>query len=143
MFTPVLKLEHSDARGEIYSIPLPGDKELMLLHSKEGSLRGGHCHDVDEVVLLLTGKMVYHKRKEDGPEKIYELDAGTVSRPPTDITAGVKLHGLSFNPAGEYHMGEFLEDTWLIEYKIGVTKTEWRNIDYEPWRERVKANVTK
>ena len=46
-FEPTIKLEHADSRGEIYSISLPGDKELMLLHSKAGALRGGHAHDCD------------------------------------------------------------------------------------------------
>ena len=125
MDTPVFKLEHADARGEIYSITLPGDKELMLLHSKEGSLRGGHSHDVDEVVVILTGKMRY--TKYDGLNETYEL---------------VKEGDASFNPTGLYHMGEFLEDSWLIEWKLGTSKGKSKNINYGPWREKVNASAT-
>lgn len=124
MYTPVLKLEHSDARGEIYSITLPGDKELMLLHSKRGSLRGGHCHDVDEVVVLLTGMMVYRKKDKYGIDQ--------------EIMKGGDA---SINHEGVNHMGEFLEDTWLIEWKIDTDKHGWKNIDDPAWRERVNANA--
>ena len=124
-FTPIIKLEHSDSRGEIYSITLPGDKELMLLHSKAGSLRGGHAHDVDEIVVMLTGRMRYHKRSEDGGEWQDEVKGGDTS----------------FNQVGEYHMGEALEDLWLLEWKIGTDKTGWKNIDYAPWREKVRGNM--
>ena len=126
VFTPAIKLEHSDARGEIYSITLPNDQELMLLHSKAGSIRGGHSHDVDEIVVLLTGKLEYSKKADiKSWESHRTLSAGYAS----------------FNPAGEYHMAEFLEDSWLLEWKIATNKAGWKNIDYAPWRERVKANA--
>lgn len=123
MDTPIIKLEHSDARGEIYSISLPGDRELMLLHSKAGTLRGGHSHDVDEVVVMLTGKMRYHKLIEGAKQEI-DLEAGQSS----------------YNCAGDIHMGEFLEDSWVIEQKL-AKKGEWKNLDYQPWREKVTANT--
>ena len=121
--TPEIKLEHSDSRGEIYSITLPGDRELMLLFSKKGSLRGGHSHDVDEVVMVLTGKMRYHKRIDDSKQEI-------------DLRDGQE----SYNGAGEVHMGEFLEDTWLIEWKH-ARKGEWKNNDDPVYRARVQANA--
>lgn len=124
MFTPTIKLEHSDSRGEIYSITLPDDKELMLLHSTKGSLRGGHSHDVDELVVMLTGKMRYHKLVGNTEEE-FDLVAGRPSR----------------NNAGVVHMGEFLEDSWLLEFKIGTNKHVWKNTNYEAWRERVNANA--
>ena len=124
MFTPTIEKVHEDARGEIYVVTLPGDKELVLLHSKEGSLRGGHAHDVDETVVLLTGKMRYYKENGIG-EYNTVMEEGTPS----------------FNPAGEYHMGEFLEDSWVLEWKINTNKTGWKNIDHKEWRERVKANA--
>jgi len=124
VFTPVLKLEHADARGEIYSITLPGDQELMLLHSKTGSLRGGHAHDVSETVVMLTGKMRYYKKTSIGE---YDLD----------LNPGA----CSFNPAMEPHMGEFLEDSWLIEWKINTSKGQWRNIDDPELRAKVVANA--
>ena len=129
MFTPIIKLEHSDARGEIFSITLPGDKELILLHSTKGSLRGGHSHDVDELVALLSGKMLYHKLKRGeypGQEEVWaeEMFPGQAS----------------FNPADVVHMGEFTEDSWVIEQKL-AKKGEWENTNYAPWRKRVEGNA--
>ena len=123
-FTPILKLEHADARGEIYSITLPGDKELLLLFSKAGALRGGHSHDVDETVMLLTGKMRYYKKYGYAESQRILAEGDT-----------------SFNRIDEYHMGEFLEDSWVLEWKIGTSKGEWKNINYAPWRERVNDNA--
>ena len=123
-FEPEITKVHEDARGRMYSISLPGDRELMLLFSEKGSLRGGHSHDVPEAVLMLTGKMRYHKTG-DGWERRQVLTAG---------------QGDS-HPAGEVHMGEFLEDSWLIEMKLGTTRTGWHNTNYEPFRKLVEDNI--
>ncbi len=123
-FTPTIEQVSTDERGEIYVVNLPGNRELILLHSRAGTLRGGHAHDVDEVVVLLTGKMAYHKRDERGKESGRVVRAGDASH----------------NPVGLTHMGEFLEDSWVMEWKL-AKKGEWRNLDYQPWRERVKANA--
>ena len=123
VFTPTITKVSEDARGEIYVITLPGDKELLLLHSNKGSLRGGHAHDVDEIVVMLTGQMLYHKLV-DGCEQKSFLVKGTTS----------------LNHAGEVHMGEFLEDSWVLEWKF-ARKGEWKNIDWAPYRELVNANA--
>ena len=115
---PSIKLEHADARGEIYSIALPDNRELMLIHSAPGAFRGGHSHDCHEVVTLLSGKMRYHKLTQ---------------------VATIGPGDSSFNRRGEIHMGEFLEDTWLVEYKL-AQKDAWTQTDYEPMRERVRAS---
>ena len=128
MFTPTIKLEHADARGEIYSITLPDNRELMLLHSNAGVLRGGHFHDVGEIVVLLSGKMTYHK--------MLTLKSGPL---PHEFITEMKPGGLSFNCAGQVHMGEFLEDSWVVEYKF-AEKGKWTQTDYEPMRERVRAS---
>ena len=120
---PKINLEHSDARGEIYSISLPGNKELMLLFSKAGVFRGGHSHDCDEIVVLLSGKMRYHKRT-DSHDVTYEILAGSAT----------------YNPAGQIHMGEFLEDSWVVEWKLAKDKDSWSQQDYGPYRERVRAS---
>jgi len=126
MATPILTLEHADARGEIFSITLPGEQELLLLHSKKGTLRGGHAHDVDEIVVLLTGAMQYDKKqKQTGGHWQEELHGGEAST----------------NHAGVYHLAEFLEDSWVLEWKIGTHKNGWHNTDDKAWRERVKANA--
>ena len=127
---PEITLGHEDDRGEMYSISLPGDRELMLLHSKKGSLRGGHSHDVPESVMVLTGKMLYRKLPPAyGPWE------------PAVRSEILHDGGCSRNPAGENHMGEFLEDTWLIEWKTCKDKHSWKNQNYSPWREKVEANA--
>lgn len=118
-----LRLEHTDARGEIYSITLPDNRELMLLHSVKGSLRGGHSHSCDEIVVLLSGRMLYRKII-NGKEVPLFLDPGDSS----------------YNMAGQIHLAEFLEDSWVTEYKL-AKKGEWTQEDYEPYRARVKANA--
>ena len=121
---PSITLVHQDARGELYSISLPDNRELMLLHSTKGSLRGGHSHSVSEVVMLLTGKMRYHK----------------VLNPLVTLTQDLEAGGTSGNAPGEVHMGEFLEDSWLIEFKL-ARKGEWTQENYEPLRARVRAST--
>jgi len=117
-FTPMIKLEHADSRGEIYSIELPDGHELMLIHSTAGAFRGGHSHSCDEVVVMLSGKMRYHKEH-------YTII----------MTEGAASH----NEAGLNHMGEFLEDSWLVEYKF-AKKGQWTQQNYEPMREKVHAS---
>ena len=124
---PVLKLEHSDKRGEIYSIALDGDREMMLLFSKKGSVRGGHAHDVDEVVLVLSGMLKYTKRSDDTSERRHVLGSGAFIR----------------HTAGEYHLAEFIEDTWLIEWKLNTTKHAWKNVNWPAYRELVNANASR
>ena len=120
---PELKRVHADARGEMYSITLPGGREIMLLHSKAGSLRGGHLHSVDEHVIVLEGRMRYHKQRGGYSGTTEEMETGDYS----------------FNQARVVHMGEFLEDSWVLEVKdarIG----EWTQANHEPWRQRVREN---
>ena len=125
---PSIKLEHADARGEIYSISLPDNRELMLLHSNAGVFRGGHSHDCNELVVLLSGKMRYHKVTSTDPawvtDKMDLMDAGDVSR----------------NLAGEIHMAAFLEDSWVVEFKF-AGKDSWTQTDYEPYRARVRESA--
>ena len=124
MFTPIISLVSADARGEIYSIAFAEDQEFLLLHSTAGSVRGGHSHNVDEVVVMLKGSMEYHKRDDTrGTEWHMPLASGQSS----------------FNRADVTHMGEFSEDSWLLEYKVGTKLGEWRNTNYAPWRQRVDS----
>ena len=123
-FTPTIQQVSADERGEIYVVNLPDDRELVLLHSVAGSQRGGHSHNVDEVVVLLSGKMAYHKRSGSSRETMEVMHAGDSS----------------FNEAGLIHMGFFLEDSWVIEQKL-AKKGEWENFDYAPWRQEVTANA--
>lgn len=123
--TPTIKLEHADSRGEIYSIELPDGQELMLLHSNPGSFRGGHSHTCGEIVVLLSGKMNYYKKRYDtAPDSQRRLIQGESS----------------LNRAGEIHMGEFESDSWVIEMKF-AKKNEWQQTDYEPWRKLVREGL--
>ena len=124
MAEPTITKVHEDSRGEMYAIAL-GDRELILLHSKAGSVRGGHSHDVPETVVVLTGKLQYHKLSETGIEVIAVLHEGDCSE----------------NAAGVVHMGEFPEDSWILEWKICPDKRAWKNTDYAPCRERVMAHA--
>ena len=124
MFTPAISLVLADQRGEIYSISLPDNREMMLLHSVKGSKRGGHSHTVQESVMVLTGKMRYHKKGRDG--KRLEMDFV--------LEAGRESH----TAAGVVHFAEFLEDTWLIELKDAKIG-EWEQHLYPPWRALVEA----
>ena len=121
-FEPSIKCVSEDARGEIFVISLPDDQELLLLHSKQGVLRGGHSHDVNEIVVILSGCMAYSKRDDMQRQEWGET---------------LKAGDDSFNPAGQIHMGEALTDLWLIEMKLNTAKGQWSNQDYLPWRERV------
>ena len=121
-FTPTIKLEHADLRGEIYSIELPDGHELMLIHSTPGSFRGGHSHSCGERVLTLSGQMVYHVA-DGSADHQWRVSSGEVV----------------YHPAGQIHMGEFPEDTWLVEYKF-AKKGEWSQENYGPYRERVNAS---
>lgn len=125
METPKITLVSEDARGAIWSIELPDNKELMLLYSKAGTLRGGHSHTVAESVMVLTGRMKYHKLAPTGEERLAVLGDGQYS----------------FNEANQVHMGEFLEDTLLVEWKRKTNKEGWRSHDHEPWRRLVRAHT--
>lgn len=122
MFTPIITLEHADSRGEIYSIELPDNREVMLLHSTPGSWRGGHSHDCDEIVVLLSGKMDYWKNLH-GRDIVHNLAGGETS----------------FNAAGQIHMAHFPEDSWVMELKL-ARKGEWTQTDHPPYREQVNAS---
>lgn len=119
---PKLNLIHQDYRGEIYQILLPDDREIMLLFTKKGCLRGGHFHNKLEVDLFVSGRMQYRKI-ENGfyHEIVFEKSAGD----------------MLINHPGEPHLAVALEDSWLIEWKdahIG----EWITTNYEPLRKLVK-----
>lgn len=61
---------HSDARGEIIGILNCGVwRELNLIKSEAGVVRGGHYHEnTEECFVILSGKVrvVFRKRGEDG-----------------------------------------------------------------------------
>lgn len=120
-----VKLEQADARGEIYSLLLPTGEELMLFHCKAGYLRGGHSHNVPEVVMVLSGQLTYYKKK--GLEVV--------------MMAGGLPGKVIWNLPGVPHMAEFLEDSWVIEYKIGTPAGTAVTTSYPPFRDQVDARM--
>lgn len=121
--TPYLEHVHSDERGDIYRVVVPPDIELMLFRCRAGYKRGGHSHTAPEIVTVLSGRMLYHK-VIDGEEQVHERRPGDVMR----------------NLPEEPHMGEFLEDTWVLEWKYGADGGigKWKTIDYEPLRAQTR-----
>lgn len=115
---------HEDPRGTIFSILLPPNRELMLFFCKAGYLRGGHSHSVPEIVIVLSGKLQYHK-VVDGKEKVFELSDGDVV----------------YNLPTEPHMAGFLLDSWVAEWKINSGIGEWTTTDYEPFRSQVRRRL--
>lgn len=125
---PTLKLIHQDSRGEMYQILLPTGQEIMLLHSNAGAVRGGHSHTALEMVTLVTGELLYHKK--------FSLhgDAEQFSLIPGECIV---------NWPHQPHYGEFLQDSWLIEFKYGPNSAvgQWENVDHEPFRKMVRERM--
>lgn len=115
---------HEDARGEIYRVLIPPDFEVMLFHCRKGFKRGGHRHTAPERVALLLGRMNYHK-VIDGKSEVSEKHPGDVM----------------LNLSDEPHMGEFLEDSWVAEWKFGPDAGigKWETIDHEPLRAQTRT----
>mgnify|MGYP001562304250 FL=1 len=124
---PRLEHVHSDARGDIYRLLVPPKLEIMLFRCKAGFKRGGHRHTAHEVVSLLSGRMNYHK-VIDGQPQVEEKLPGAVM----------------VNKPDEPHMGEFLEDSWVIEWKYGPDGGigDWQTIDYEPLRAQTRPSTS-
>lgn len=68
--------------------------------------------------------MKYYKISPNGSEEQSTLLPGSFSR----------------NMADEPHLGEFLEDSWLVEYKIGTKARQSVTTDYEPYRDQVRRS---
>ena len=119
---PCLEHVHSDARGDIYRLLIPPNLEVMLFRCAAGHLRGGHSHTAPEIVSLLSGRMNYH-RVVDGVPEVQEIKPGDVR----------------VNRVGDPHMGEFLEDSWVIEWKFGPHGGigDWHTTDHPPMRAQV------
>lgn len=121
-----LKTMHTDPRGAIYGVALPTGQELLLFFCNRGFLRGGHSHSVPEVVAVVSGHLRYHKMVK-GEEKVFDLYPGDTM----------------VNYPDEPHMGFFVEDTWLLEFKFGPGSAvgEWTTTEYEPMREQVRRSM--
>ena len=119
-----LHKEHEDPRGSIFSVAIPDNRELMLFYCKKGYLRGGHSHNVDEIVVVLSGHLKYHKMLGEDEHITFYSDGDYI-----------------VNLAGQPHMAEFLENSWVMEWKLDTHNGEWSTTDYEPFRERVRHRM--
>lgn len=122
MEEPKFEKIFSDERGASYRVVFD-NRELVLIFSKAGAMRGGHSHDRPETSMLLTGKVHYWKKTVDGKETEF------------DELPGEALH----NEPGEIHLGKFLEDSWLIDWKVDSKIGEWTTTNYAPYRDRIPS----
>jgi hypothetical protein len=114
----------SDSRGASWSIKIPNeDREAVLIFSRAGAYRGGHFHTKPEVSLLLTGKVHYWKQTNESGEIEF------------DELPGQRL----VNKAGEAHLAHFLEDSWLLDWKLESGPCQTYN--YKPYREKVEESL--
>jgi quercetin dioxygenase-like cupin family protein len=120
----VLEPVAKDERGESWRILFPDNREALLIFTKAGYYRGGHSHNVLETSMLLTGKLKYWKRFK-GQEVVLEKTAGECT----------------VNVPGEVHLALALEDSWLIDWKVGAHTGEWTTTNYEPYRRKVEARL--
>ena len=74
---------------------------------------------------LVSGELEYHKAESTLP--------GFAVRPGMVV----------WNYPGEPHYGEFVEDSWLIEFKYGPNSAvgQWENVEYEPFRKIVRERM--
>jgi quercetin dioxygenase-like cupin family protein len=122
-----LKLEpiFEDSRGASYRVIFPDDTEMILIYTKKGAMRGGHSHDRAETSMVLSGRMKYWKKLNNGKEIEFEHGAGET------------LH----NEPGEVHMAQALEDGWLMDWKVATKIGECVTTNYEPYRSKIKKSM--
>lgn len=56
-----LEKQVEDIRGKIFFFSY-GDKRFNLVEMKKGFARGGHHHNFEQVHIILTGKIEYHRK---------------------------------------------------------------------------------
>ena len=123
-----LKLEPvaKDYRGESWRVLFPDNREVLLIFTKAGFLRGGHSHSKREISLLLTGRVRTWKiMKNTTVEVIAEKSAGE----------------FMINEAGDPHLTLALEDYWLLDWKIETHIGESKTTNYPPYRAKVHAQL--
>jgi hypothetical protein len=125
---PTIRLIAEDKRGAAWSLKLPNGREAVLIYTKKGYYRGGHSHTVPEVSMLLTGSIHYKKR--------FNSDDGHVQEAEFNETAGETL----YNDAGEPHLAHFLEDSWLLDWKLSDGPVVTSN--YPPYRKFVDEQLS-
>lgn len=67
--------EFADERGKLTQLVHEGYKQINVVHSKAGTLRGGHCHKLNkEAFYIIEGSLELTVRK-DGVEEKYTFGA--------------------------------------------------------------------
>ncbi|NLP47388.1 MAG: cupin domain-containing protein [Clostridiales bacterium] len=95
----------ADDRGKLIQLVREGYKQINVVHSKAGALRGGHSHNFNKEAFYIIEGSLTLKLNQDGKKEEYSFSAGDMFA----IKPGV-IH--SFN---------FLTDTLLVGmYDKGV-----------------------
>ena len=110
-----------DSRGKIFAMEDEGKQFANIITIKEGMSRGGHFHDVAEVINVLDGKIAFSQINPNGKGK------ETVDT----FSAGEQI---VIEP-GMAHMITAKEDSLILENR-GPCKTE----AYAPYRNVVERN---
>jgi len=107
--------EQEDSRGKVYSFRFNDEplRELMIMYTKAGAVRGGDYHSHRQYTLVLQGRLAIIERYS--PEVTIDYSGGKVTIP------GEKVHYLNegdfvvFEP-GIPHWLVSLTDSWFIEF---------------------------
>ena len=125
--------EQKDSRGEVYSFRFNDEplRELMIMHTKAGAVRGGDYHSHRQYTLVLQGRIAIIEKFSD--DITIEYSKGKV------VIPGEKVHYLKegdfrvFEP-GIPHWLVSLTDSWFIEFFEHPKTVTY----YKPYREIVK-----
>lgn len=114
----MLKKVHEDIRGAIYAINFHG-KDYEIFEMVKGSVRGGHYHRSDTILILLHGRVLYREMKPEEPSSEHQviLEQGETFR----------------TPARFAHIVTALEDSLIVE----IRKGGYEVMNYPAYREIV------
>lgn len=125
-----LEKQMEDVRGKIFFFSQE-NKRFSLVEMKKGFARGGHYHNFDQIHIILTGKIEYHKkdllRDEEDVEVINSPDSVLI--PAKTPHLFIALEDSSFIEIYEnsYESTEYPEFRRIVEEKMKVYDNKNRN----------------
>ena len=119
-----IKLINSDARGTIYELQAQEKLHINFATIRKGYARGGHSHQHQEGLFVITGKIECHKGTID-KERVVTVDAGSTI----------------FTMPMEPHYILALEDSVFVELRPDAASYFFE--DYEPFRSIVRRLAEK
>lgn len=113
------KFEGKDKRGKVWSFKISETplKEIMILYTKKGALRGGAVHSVVENRVVLEGRIKMKELREER-EIEYEMKEGDFAWTEKEVP----------------HLMESLTESWVMEWHPAGKK----NWIHEKYRNVVK-----